>query len=203
MHSDFIAVQGALAGEEVSYATLEVRGERARVTPAVPPSPLFAALNDRFHEAWGLEWRVESVSPPVVRCRMEFLGHAREGLGSASEVAEARRVALTEAARAWGLLPAPYHADAEWVEYDPEDGPNTSELGGAELSPAPAGAPEAPPADPQMVRARQHIDDLMDQLREQALGAQANRVLMKHKGYGETLEDSRRLYAELKALLKS
>ncbi|AFZ68423.1 hypothetical protein [Deinococcus peraridilitoris] len=205
MHSDFIAVQGALTGQEAQFAVLELRGDQARVTPTVAAELLYAQLNERFRESWSLSWSVESVSPPIVRCRLEFLGHAREGLGVAHDLAGARGVALTEAARAWQLLPATYGTEDAWVEYDPEDGPNTSELGAPDTDEGPAARPvhqSEPPRDPQMEKAKKHIDDLMDQLREQGLGKQASLVLVRHGGYGQSVEESRRVYAELKALQK-
>ncbi len=207
MHPDLTAVRTALAGEPVSFALLEVRGERARVAPALSPDALYAQLGERLEEAWSLTWHLEHAEPPVVRCRLELLGQAREGLSRGGDLESARQLALTEAARAWGLLPERYAAPASWVDYDPDEGPNTAELEGGELdSPELDSAelvPETPPRDPQLERARQHIDDLMDQLRERELGKQASRVLVKHGGYGETVEDSRKVYAELKSLLRS
>lgn len=204
MPLDFSDVRGALATEEVRFATLEVRGERARVLPVLDADALYAQLNARFGEAWNLAWHLESGAPAVVRCRLEFLGHAREGLGVAVEVEHARRVALTDAARAWGLLPPHYEGEDTWVEYDPDEGPNTSELLAQGAAPARSmGVPPEPPRDPQLERAKKHIDDLMDQLRESGLGKQASLVLVKHGGYGQSVEESRRVYAELKALQKS
>ena len=201
MHPDLTAVRTALAGEAPLFTILEVRGDQARVAPALAPDGLYAQLGERLGEAWSLTWHLEHSEPPVVRCRLELLGAAREGLSRGGDLESARLLALTEAARAWGLLSGRYAVPASWVEYDPEEGPNTAELDGSE--PAPEVLPAPPARDPQLERARQHIDDLMDQLRERELGKQASLVLVKHGGYGETVEDSRRVYAELKALLRS
>jgi len=204
MHADLTALRDALTREEVQYAVLEVRGDRARVTPVVSPGALFLHLTARFAEAWSLAWSVENATPSAVRCRLELLGSAREGLGIAGDLEQARALALTEAARAWTVLPAAYDAGDAWVEYDPDEGPNTSELlhdSDSGERPA-ANLPPEPPRDPQMEKARKHIDELLDQLRERNLGKQASLVLVRHHGYGETLEESRRVYAELKALMK-
>lgn len=202
MHSDLIAVQEALAGGEPRFALLEVSGDRARVAPVLAPARLFAALSGRFDEAWSLGYAVEHAAPFVVRCRLEFLGRSREGLGQAPGLADARDLALTDAARAWEVLPARFPTETAWVEYDPEEGPNVAELGGDEAAPAAPALPPEPPRDPQMEKAKKHIDDLMDQLRGRGLGGPANRIIVMHGGYGKDVDESRRIYAELKGLLK-
>ena len=203
MHSDLIAVRDALSRAEVHYATVEVRGDRARVLPVLGAPTLYAALSARFDEAWNLHWSVESASPVVVRCRLEFLGHAREGLGGALDLDSARSLALTQAAQAWEVVPPDFPSESVWVEYDPEEGPNLDGLGEDELGAPDQGAQESPP-DPQMEKAKRHIDELMDQLRERGLGKQAVLVLTRHGGgYGADLEESRRVYAELKALTRA
>ena len=53
--------------------------------------------------------------------------------------------------------------------------------------------------DPQLERARKHIDDLLEGLRDGGLGKRAAQVLAR-RGYGNTVEESREVYKELKAL---
>ncbi|WP_045234216.1 hypothetical protein [Deinococcus pimensis] len=205
MHPDLLAVRDALTREGPRFATLDVRGEQALVVPVLDQDRFYATLTGRLAEHWSLGWRVDSVTPPVVRCRLDLLGHAREGLGTAQDLTGARLVALTDAARAWGILPEAYAVTPSLVEYDPDEGPNTAELEADAPEPAPTARalPPEPPRDPQLEKARGHIDDLMDQLREKGLGKQASLVLVRHGGYGNTLDESRKVYAELKALMRS
>lgn len=207
MHADLLAVQGALAAAQPHWVTLEVQGERARVAPALSPAQTYARLDEAFGETWGLAWHLESAAPTTVRCTLTLLGTARDGLGQALSLEGAQAAALSDAARAWGLLPAQLRTPDTWVDYDPEEGPNTDELSpepGEDAPPPASRAPEPPPENPQMVKARRHLDDLMDQLREAGLGAQAARVIAKHGGgYGKDVDESRRIYSELKALQKS
>ena len=204
MHTDLLALREALEGDRPRFATLQVRGDTAQVAPSVDPDRLFVHLSQRFGTAWNLAWAVESASPPIVRCRLELLEATREGVATAHDFASARDLALTDAARAWQILPDAWLAEPVWVDYDPEEGANTAELHDETERPEPArpGLPPEPPRDPQMEKARAHIDTLMDQLRERGLGKQASLVLVKYGGYGETLDASRKIYAELKALLK-
>ena len=200
MHADLEAARELLRQQEPHWAVIEVRGEQARVAAALALPALYAALQSSLGETWGLGWGVEASAPYLVRCRLRLLGEDREALATAPALADAQALAAAEAARAWGLMPeAP---GAHWVEYDPEEGPNTAEL---EAPEGPAPSPSAPRPepetvlDPQLVRARQHIDDLLEGLKAAGLGGQAARVLAR-RGYGNTLEESREVYRELKTL---
>ncbi len=91
------------------------------------------------------------------------------------------------------------------MDYDPEEGANLSELGlddAEPLSPTqselPRPLPPQVPLDPQLSKARAHIDTLMEQLREAGKGREATKLLLR--GYGETVEESRDIYKELQAL---
>lgn len=187
-----LALRAALSG----WAVSEVRGNQARVLPA----PDLDTLNAHLSAAdpnWGLAWACECAAPFVIRARLTIGGAVREGLSSAPSLEEAKKLALADAFRFYGVSST---LEAPWVEYDPEDGANTSELAVSELL-APASArsvPQEPPRDPQMEKARTHIDTLMEQLREQGKGSEALKLLMR--GYGETVEESRAIYKELQAL---
>ena len=52
-----------------------------------------------------------------------------------------------------------------------------------------------------MEKARDHINDLLEQLRALGRGKEATRFVMR--GYGETVEESRAIYKEIQAVLKS
>ncbi|ABF44491.1 DNA single-strand annealing protein, containing HHH motif, Rad42/Rad22/RecT/erf family [Deinococcus geothermalis DSM 11300] len=194
-------VREALRAAMTAWAVTEVRGDQARVTLAPEPEALAVHL-ERVDPEWSLTWACESVSPPVVRARLSLLGATREGLASGHTLQDAKLRALADAARFFGVaLPA----EAQWVEYDPEEGPNTADLVAEAESVAapavhPALRPTDPPRDPQMEKARRHIEDLLDQIRAAGKGGEAARVIMN--GYGETLEESRALYKELQAILR-
>ncbi len=192
-------VREALRACMTAWATLEVRGDQARVVPVPDPDQMAAHL-ERLDPQWELGWVCESVQPPVVRARVVLLGVGREGLAGAHTLEDAKRAALADMARTYGLTSA---GDGHWVAYDPEDGANTADLeADAPLPDLPAGAalPPEPPRDPQMDKARSHINDLLDQLRVAGKGVEATRILMS--GYGETVEESRAIYKELQTILK-
>ncbi|MFC4453412.1 single-stranded DNA-binding protein [Deinococcus sonorensis] len=182
-----------------SWAVLTVRGDRAQVMPAPDLDLLYAGLDRTLGNEWAVHYRAEHVAPPVVVARLTLSGMEREGLAQGHSLDDARRLALADALRAFGVTPAA--SEAQWVEYDEEEGANVHELDQeAPATAAPATTlPPAPPRDPQLERARQHIDDLLEQLREAGLGAQAARVLAR-RGYGNTLDESREVYKELKGL---
>jgi hypothetical protein len=62
---------------------------------------------------------------------------------------------------------------------------------------------ELPRSEPDLSEtARQHIDRLLEQLRQAGLGLEAARITLRHRGYGDSLEESRQLYSELRGLLR-
>ncbi|MEW6420824.1 MAG: single-stranded DNA-binding protein [Deinococcota bacterium] len=198
---DLDRVREALQAAMTAWAAAEVRGDQARVTLSPAPDALAVHL-ERVDPGWALTWACESVSPPVVRARLSVLGAVREGLASGHTLQDAKLRALADAARFFGVaLPT----EAQWVEYDPEEGPNTADLVAEAESAAPPVVHPAlrraePPRDPQMEKARRHIEDLLEQLKAAGKGGEATRVLLR--GYGETLEESRAIYKELQAILK-
>lgn len=201
--ADLDRVREALRASMTAWATLEVRGDQARVIPAPDLDALVAHL-EQADPGWSVGWSCDATSPYVVRARLDAGGVSREGLGSGPGLHDARLAALADAARLYGLGAG---SEGRWVEYDPEDGPNTAELD-AELgdeadAPAPTrpGAlPPEPPRDPQMDKARRHIEDLIEQLKAAGKSGAATRVLLR--GYGETLEESRAIYKELQTILR-
>lgn len=196
------------------WATVQVQGERALVVPAPDLDALYAGLERALEGHWAIHYSVDHIQPPVVRASLYLgqsgpdetapgvprSGRVREGLGQGHTLQDSRLLALADALRAYGIAPA--SSEGQWVEYDPEEGANIHELEPEQPAPiagAPASLPSAPPRDPQLERARKHIDDLLEGLREEGLGAQAARVLSS-RGYGNTVEESREVYKELKAL---
>ncbi|MDB5046013.1 MAG: single-stranded DNA-binding protein [Deinococcus sp.] len=199
--ADLDRVREALRASMTAWATLEVRGDQARVTPAPDPDSL-AALLDRVDPSWGIGWGCDCMTPPVVRARLTVLGVQREGLAQAHSLADAKLAALADAARLFGVGSS---SEGQWVEYDAEDGANTSDLDVDEGSDAVTMTgtiplPPEPPRDPQMEKARRHIEDLMEQLKAAGKGGAAARVVLR--GYGETVDESRAIYKELQGILK-
>lgn len=187
------------------WATVQVQGDRALVLPAPDLDALYAGLERTLGTEelgdWAVTYAVDHLGPPVVRASLTLGGRAREGLAQGHTLHDARLLALADAMRAYGVAPA--SSEGQWVEYDAEDGANIHDLEPHAPLPTPAAPaaarPPAPPSDPQLERARKHIDDLLEGLREAGLGAQVARVLAR-RGYGNTLDESREVYKELKAL---
>lgn len=193
------ALQAALS----DWAVAEVSGEQARMV-SVPSLAHFGAVLDRLGQPWSLGWACDAQGPYMVRARLQLAEQSREGMAQHAQWQEARRLALAEALHLFGV-PLQEH----WVEYTPEDGPNTAELpdlgAAASLSaPTLGGVSDVPQAapDPQMEKARAHIDRLMESLREAGLGAQTLAIITRHGGYGKNVEESRAIYKELQALQK-
>ncbi len=59
-----------------------------------------------------------------------------------------------------------------------------------------------PQLEPVKPDPKQAIDELVDELREMGLGLESAKIMREFKGYGETLEESRKLYSMLKAVKK-
>jgi hypothetical protein len=201
--ADLDRVREALRASMTAWATLEVRGDQARVIPSPDLDSLVAHL-EQADPGWSVGWSCDATSPYVVHVRLDAGGVSRGGLGSGPTLHDARLAALADAARLYGVGTG---GEGHWVEYDPEDGPNTADLdadlgedGGAAPAPRPAALPPEPPRDPQMDKARRHIEDLIDQLKAAGKSGEATRVLLR--GYGETLEESRAIYKELQAILR-
>ncbi|UBV42472.1 single-stranded DNA-binding protein [Deinococcus taeanensis] len=192
-------VRDALRSSMTAWATLTVRGDQAHVALA-PDLDVLASQLDAIDPGWSLGWHCDHLDPPVVRARLSVLGATREGLATAHTLQDAKLAALADLARTYGVTPS---SESLWVEYDPEDGANTSELETDAPAPRPLSRPLPPeaPRDPQMEKARRHIEDLLEQLKVAGKGGDAARILMR--GYGETLEESRAIYKELHSLLKT
>ncbi|ULH15337.1 single-stranded DNA-binding protein [Deinococcus sp. KNUC1210] len=196
-------LKDALRASLVGWATVRVQDERALVLPAPDLDQLYAGLEGLLGAAWSLRYAVDQVSPAVVRATLRLGGAGgpeREGLGQGHTLQDARLLALADVCRAYGAAP---DQEGQWVEYDPEEGPNTAELE-PQQPPSVQGAASGRPLpelvrDPQLERARKHIDDLLEGLKSGGLGKQAAQVLAR-RGYGNTVEESREVYKELKAL---
>lgn len=198
--SDLNRVREALRASMTAWASVEVRGDQARVQP-VPQLETLMPLLDHLDPHWSISWRCAGTQPFVVSARLSLLGLVREGLASGPTLEDAKQAALAEVARMYGVVPT---GEGQWVEYDPEEGANTAELEAEATAAAPvalSALPPEPPRDPQMEKARRHIEELIEQIKAAGKGGEAARVLLR--GYGETLEESRALYKELQGILKA
>lgn len=196
--AEFNRTREALRASMTAWAVAEVRQNQARVT-VVPDSSVLAMHLERVDPEWSLSWGCDSIEPPVIRARLSIAGATREGIATGHTLEDARLRALADAARFFGVVTV---GEAQWVEYDPEDGANTTDLSSeVEQHPiAPSTLPAENVRDPQLEKARRHIEDLVDQLKAAGKSGEATRILLR--GYGETLEESRQIYKELQHILK-
>jgi hypothetical protein len=152
----------------------------------------------------------------AVKCRLSLLEVSKEEVGEGDSLKAAFSDALGRAAVKFGVGRYLYRLE-RWVDYDPDSGRFTApEVGGQgsgafapeDAAPSLAAKPqetqtrseapaEAPKTEPQEL-----IDRLMERLKEAGLGKQAALVITKYGGYGKTPDETRKVYGELRALLK-
>ena len=129
-----------------------------------------------------------------VKCRLTVLGVTKEDVGEGDSLKAAFSDALKRAAVKFGVGRYLYRLEKQWVDYDPEKGrftpPKLPEARGR------AEAEEAQWTAPSL------IDQLLERLKEKGLGKEAARIVNKYGGYGKTPEETRKLYGELRNLLK-
>jgi len=170
------------------------------------------ALMDRLDEVVGVEgWQdsyevLQTQAPPdgsyAVKCRLRIMDVCKEDVGEGDSFKAAFAEAFLRAAAKFGagrsLLLEP-----QWVEHNPSE-PSQAKLAGtvnAYNQPAvetPAEHPE-PSVRPGL---QELIDRLLERLKHAGLGKQAALIVMKYGGYGKHPEETRKLYGELRALLK-
>jgi len=127
-----------------------------------------------------------------VKCRLTVLGVSKEDVGEGDSLKAAFSDALKRAAVKFGVGRYLYRLEKQWVDYDPEKGRFTPPT----LPEPPEGEEEEKP------EAYRLIDQLLERLKEKGLGKEAARIVTKYGGYGKTPEETRRLYGELRSLLK-
>ncbi len=162
--------------------------KRALVVPYVDAR----AVLDRLDEVVGPEGWFDAYEPLVlekgayqVKCRLTVLGVTKEDVGEGESLKAAFSDALKRAAVKFGVGRHLYRMEKTWVPYDERTG---------RFSP-PGRVGEKP--EPQEL-----IDRLVERLRQAGKGREAARILTRYGGYGRTPEETRRLYGELRALLK-
>lgn len=129
-----------------------------------------------------------------VKCRLTVLGVTKEDVGEGDSLKAAFSDALKRAAVKFGVGRYLYRLEKQWVDYDPEKGRFTPPS-------LPEGEGEASEEE-EKPEAYRLIDQLLERLKEKGLGKEAARIITKYGGYGKTPEETRRLYGELRSLLK-
>ncbi|GAB5601959.1 Rad52/Rad22 family DNA repair protein [Thermus sp. FJN-A] len=129
-----------------------------------------------------------------VRCRLTVLGVSKEDVGEGDSLKAAFSDALKRAAVKFGVGRYLYRLEKQWVDYDAERGRFTPPK-----LPEPEGGEAQEEGKPEAYRL---IDQLMERLKEKGMGKEAARIVTKYGGYGRTPEETKRLYGELRALLK-
>ena len=163
---------------------------RALVVPYVD----VRAVLDRLDEAVGPEgWRdayellTQGEGFYAVKCRLTVLGVTKEDVGEGETLKAAFSDALKRAAVKFGVGRHLYRMEKVWVDYDEKSGrfvPPGVRQG--------AGKPEA----------HELIDRLVERLKLAGKGREAARLIARYGGYGRTPEETKRLYGELRALLR-
>lgn len=194
---------------------------RAMVVPYVDARTVL----DRLDEVVGPEgWQdhyevlVEKEGNYAVKCRLTLLEVSKEDVGEGDSLKAAFSDALKRAAVKFGVGRYLYRLEKQWVDHDPATGhfgvprlepghpENLPELHpSAVLEELPEAKPlgeseaETPPAKPEP---QELIHRLIDRLKELGMGKEVARIVMKYQGYGSSPEETKRLYGELRALLK-
>lgn len=110
--------------------------------------------------------------------------------------------ALIRAAERFGMRPVADMSAQYWVDYNAESGEPLFEP----PLPAPTVQRETvSPPSPERAKpaGQQAIDRLLDRLKEEGLGLQAAKLIVRFEGYGSNPQAAKELYAELRALLLS
>jgi len=137
--------------------------------------------------------------PYVVECTLIIYpspggeGISRSDVGEGETLKAAYSDALKRAAVKFGVGRYLYRLEKQWVDYDPEKGRFT-----------PPKLPETEPEAEGEEKPEAHrlIDQLLERLKEKGLGKEAAQIVNKYGGYGKTPEETRKLYGELRNLLK-
>lgn len=182
------------------------------------------AVLDRLDEVAGVQSWHDSYevlqAPPqaagfyTVKCRLTIMEITKEDVGEGDSLKAAFAEALVRAAAKFGIG----RFQQQWVDYDPTSGkftpPHLGDMvegcGSSGLGDDPlrdslslAHQEAPPPHSESKPEPQELIDRLIERLRQAGLGKQAALIVMKYGGYGKHPEETRKLYGELRALLKS
>ncbi len=193
---------------------------RALVVPYVDAR----AVLDRLDEVVGTHGWQDSYqmlhTPPeaggsyAVKCRLTVMEVSKEDVGEGNSFKAAFSDALMRAAVKFGVGRILYRLEKQWVDHDPDTGkfnPPRVDVGipvyrslpsEAPASPSEAHRELTPPAAEAKPEPQELIDRLIERLKEAGLGKQAAQIVMRYGGYGKHPDETRKLYGELRALLK-
>lgn len=177
------------APEHLHWQVIETQGERLRLQPVLQAQALWERLDDVLAFAWSLELAVVSVQPAVVCAHLHCLGAKRSGIGQGLNLEAAEIAAISAAAKAFGIGQDELSLPHRW-----EQAATTGAASGGTSAAATASI-----TDQDKPQAHRHIDDLVEKLRAAGLGLPTAKLMMR--GYGETIEENRALYKQLRDLL--
>jgi len=163
---------------------------RAMVVPYVDARAVLDRLDEVVGpEGWydAYELLAQGKEGYAVKARLTVLGVTKEDVGEGDSLKAAFSDALKRAAVKFGIGRHLYRMEKVWVDYDEKTGRFSPPTGRAE-----AKKPEA----------QELIDRLIERLKQAGKGKEAARVVTKYGGYGRSPEETKRLYGELRALLK-
>ncbi|MCL5965248.1 MAG: RAD52 family DNA repair protein [Deinococcus sp.] len=164
---------------------------------------------ERLDAVVGLEgWQDQyQVLPQVngktaVKCRLTLkvegpsgpVEVSKEDLGEGATLSAAFQESLVRAARKFGV--GRYLEDQEYMGFS--EAPETAPW----RQPDVAQEPETMDVESEKPEAQHLIDRLIDRLKTAGLGKEAAKVVMKYQGYGAGPEETKKLYGELRAMLK-
>jgi hypothetical protein len=191
---------------------------RALVIPFVDASAVLDRLDEVVGtQGWQDSYQVLHMPPPetggnyAVKCRLTVMDVSKEDVGEGDSLKAAFSDALMRAAVKFGVGRLLCRLEKQWVDHDPDTGkfnPPQVELGVPMYSPSkhPASPSEAsahtPPPAEAKPEPQELIDRLIERLKEAGLGKQAAQIVTKYGGYGKYPDETRKLYGELRALLK-
>lgn len=179
---------------------------KALVVPFVSHSALLDRLDEVLGpQGWQDSYEVLQVQPNLcaVKCRLTILNTSKEDLGEGDSLKAAFAEALVRAAAKFGVGRRQTQLEQQWVDYDASTG---------QFNPPGTETPSQPPQSGRHERAsasegkpepQELIDRLLERLKQAGLGKQAAQIVVKYGGYGKHPEETRKLYGELRALLKS
>jgi len=217
------ATDAALEALASPFSMLElewrvVRLSEDRLSALVRPQLRLAAVLARLDETVGVGGWSNLFTPlgeGAVSCTLSALGVSKSAVavrGPQGDLVRTSEDALVYAAERFGLRPPVPDGPLPWVDYDPEAGTilyepevQRSEAQVAQDAPEPPRAEPAtplaespPPPKPAGQRA---IDRLLERLKEEGLGLQAAKLVVRYGGYGSDPQAARELYAKLRELL--
>ncbi|WP_299432122.1 Rad52/Rad22 family DNA repair protein [uncultured Meiothermus sp.] len=194
---------------------------RALVVPYVDARIVLDRLDEVVGtNGWQDNYVVLHAPPPeaagnyAVKCRLTVMDISKEDVGEGDSFKSAFSDALMRAAVKFGVGRFLYRLDKQWVDHDPDTGKFNSPRVDLEASvhssldseaPAPypgARADSTPSPAEAKPEPQELIDRLIERLKEAGLGKQAAQIVMRYGGYGKHPDETRKLYGELRALLK-